>query len=160
MWSKLYDSIAYHRGDASCYFSRQLAIGINFTRTLLQAIIFLGNWPSFKKVMALWNFSIPVNGKTQNVGYFWWPIPWVSFGVIRNFANFQFYDFQKTHYSSIKFHPISSKLYRRCYNHGTIQVITFFLNTGPYGAENFKVLFLPQFSLEPIQTLWEHWLPL
>ncbi len=28
-----------------------------------------------------------------------------------------------------------------------------FLNTGPYAAENFKMLFLPQFSLEPIQTL-------
>ena len=28
-----------------------------------------------------------------------------------------------------------------------------FLNTGPYAAGNFKVLFLPQFSLEPIQTL-------
>ena len=28
-----------------------------------------------------------------------------------------------------------------------------FLNIGPYAAGNFKVLFLPQFSLEPIQTL-------
>ena len=28
-----------------------------------------------------------------------------------------------------------------------------FLNTGPYATGNFKVLFLPQFSLEPIQTL-------
>ncbi len=29
--------------------------------------------------------------------------------------------------------------------------IDFFLNTGPYETGNFKVLFLPQFSLKPIQ---------
>ncbi len=31
-----------------------------------------------------------------------------------------------------------------------------FLNTGPYAAGNFKVQFLPQFSLEPIQTLIDY----
>ncbi len=34
-----------------------------------------------------------------------------------------------------------------------------FLNTGPYAVGIFKVLFLPQFCLESIQTLWQHWLP-
>ena len=33
-------------------------------------------------------------------------------------------------------------------------ILKFFLiNTGPYAAENIKVLFFPQFSLEPIHTL-------
>ncbi len=32
------------------------------------------------------------------------------------------------------------------------------INTGPYAAGNFKVLFLPQFSLEPVYTLY-HWSP-
>ncbi len=31
-----------------------------------------------------------------------------------------------------------------------------FLNTRPYAAGNFEVLFLPQFLLEPVQTLWEY----
>ena len=31
--------------------------------------------------------------------------------------------------------------------------IEFFLNTGPYETGNFKVLFLPQFSLKPIQFM-------
>ncbi len=34
-----------------------------------------------------------------------------------------------------------------------------FLNTGPCTAGIFKVLFLPQFSLESIETLWQYWLP-
>ena len=37
--------------------------------------------------------------------------------------------------------------------------LNFFLNTGPYGAGNFKALFLPQFTSELSPTLWEHCLP-
>ena len=74
--------------------------------------------------------------------------------------------------SSPNFYLISSKRYTRYPNHGAIQAIIylaicqklqklwyklwyfeFFLKTGPYTAGNFKVLFLPQFSLESIQTL-------
>ena len=36
---------------------------------------------------------------------------------------------------------------------GKLWHFDFFLNTGPYAARNFKVLFLRQFSLKPIQTL-------
>ena len=74
--------------------------------------------------------------------------------------------------SSPNFHPIHPKFIQGIL---IIQAVTFlmicqalknylwhfeiFHNTGQYAAENFKVLFLPQFSLEPIQTLSEHWLP-
>ena len=34
-----------------------------------------------------------------------------------------------------------------------------FVNTGPYGAGNFKALLLLQFASNFNQTLWGHWLP-
>ncbi len=106
-------------------------------------------------------------------GVYWWLILWVWFGVTRcTLQNFLFYDYQNTTLPiSI---PISSQLYTRYHNHGSILAITFlaicqewkkiwqfevFLKTGPYAPGNFRLLFLPQFSLEPIQSLWEHWLP-
>ncbi len=96
---------------------------------------FLGNRPSLKNVVSLWNFNIGVNGKylkcgisrkrlivewngrkfgTRGItghllGYFWWPIPWVWFEVIRcTLQNFRFYDFQNA--TSNNFHWIPSKL--------------------------------------------------
>ncbi len=47
--SKLYENIAYHGA--------------------MHAITLPGNWPSFTKLMALWNFNIGVNGKTYDVEY-------------------------------------------------------------------------------------------
>ncbi len=87
-------------------------------------------------------------------------------GHSMHFAKSPILRFSK-HYSSPNFHPILSKIYSRHHIHGAIQAITFlaicqklkklwhfeiFVNTGPYGAGNFNVLFLPRFSLEPIQT--------
>ncbi len=39
---------------------------------------------------------------------------------------------------------------KNCQNDGTLN---FFLDTGPYGTLNFKMLLLQQFSSDPIQTL-------
>ncbi len=43
------------------------------------------------------------------------------------------------------------------YFFGDLCHFEFFLNTGPYGARNFKTLFLSQFSSHVSQTLWRHW---
>ncbi len=99
----------------------------------------------------------------------WCLIPWVWFGAILcTMQNFQFYNFLTLLLSQFSSNFIP-KLYTRYPNHyvfGDVSNIkniwwhfNFFLNTGPYGDGNFKMLYLPQFSLKPIQTLWKHWLP-
>ncbi len=73
-----------------------------------------------------------------------------SFGACCKISNFTIFKIR----SSPNFYPISSKLYTRCPNHRAIPAIQnlwhfeFFLNAGLYAAGSFKVLFLPQFSLE------------
>ncbi len=89
-----------------------------------------------------------------------------SFGALRKISNAKI---SKGHCSH-GFHPISTKIYGKHGNQGGIQVITFFddlpklnilchfeifVNTGPYGAGNFKTLLLLQFSSNVNQTLWE-----
>ncbi len=82
-------------------------------------------------------------------------------GHLVHFAKFPILQFFKL-CSSLNFQLISSKPYARYPNHGAIQGVIFwqsaknkkiwhfeiFRNIGPYAAGNFKVLFLPQFSLE------------
>ena len=87
-----------------------------------------------------------------------------SFGAFCKISNFTILKLC----SSPNFYLISSKLYTRYPNHSVIQAITFFgdlpkiqklwhfdifLSARPYAPGNFKVLFLPQFSSEPIQNL-------
>ncbi len=82
------------------------------------------------------------------------------FGALCKISNFTIF---KTLLLS-QFSPNSSKLYTRYPKHRAIQAITFFfgdlpkikkkygilnifLNTGHYAAGNFKMLFLPKFSM-------------
>ena len=99
-----------------------------------------------------------------------WSLVW---GHSVHFAKFSIPRFSKHCSSFNRFYYISTKFHTKYHNQWLIYAITFygdlfltlkilwhfefFLNTGPYGAGNFKTLLLPQFSSDVSQTLWGHW---
>ena len=107
--------------------------------------------------------------KITYIRYFWGPIPWVWFGVIRcTLQNFQFHDFRNTTPSTvfIRFQPnlIQSIIIGLAVSflaiYQKLKILwhfEIFLNAGAYGAGNFKTLLLLQFSSDGSQTLWGHW---
>ncbi len=167
--SKLYQNIAYYGG--------------------MQAITLLGNRPSFSTLESMgkpkmWSISKREDRRVKRTKI--WD-SWYYNTYMDVTFDAWFFEFGLGSFSALckisrilqclktlllsQFSSDSSKLYTRsggqyrllrlwwCAKNFKKMALWIFLNIGSYAAGNFKVLFLPQFSLEPIQTLWQHWLP-
>ncbi len=113
--ARLYEDIGYHAYGG------------------IQVVTLLGNWPSFKAFVTIWNFYMRVNGNILKYAIFWKRLLGEQSG--KKLGN------------------------RGCMNsiRRVLLIVRFFeFNLGLFGAD-FKRLLLPQFSPSFNQTLWKVW---